>query len=442
MFVCVVVAAAVVGHVGQDQFGKFPFVEGGAVVGGGTSWGLVRPTPGAGPDVWERVCEESFGPVVFFAVDQGVRGVLLGGVDGMFRSVDAGCSYQLVDNDLAGEFVSASWFDPHDADHLIIGTSTTNSDNGLWESFDGGDTFVEVRAPAALSYFNIAVSDDGEFVAANGSDGGGNNVLVVSDDGGASFVDVSDVAVAYPVVHALLFDGHDLLLGGLQATTQGFVDRVVFDGGAARSTRVGDTPREVKQAALFQGNLYVLANNGTRGELYIENDSALGFGLVDGGPTDCVFVKGDMLVGCGKQVGLNTSLFLQSNDGSIWTESVNFRDIHYQVCPEGTVGRDRCATFVELFCADDNDNDFDGLDDCADPDCDTNEVCDGEGEGDDVGEGEGDSVGVGEGEGEGDGSGEGEGDVVDRGSCCAGAPSQAALAGALLLLVRRRRPRR
>ncbi len=434
--------APLIGHVGQDQFGKFPFVRDGVLVGGGTSWGLVRQTPGGGPDDWQRVCEESFGPVVFFAVDQGERGVLLGGIDGMFRSIDGGCTYVPLENELQGEFVSASWFDPADADHMMVGTSTNNSNNALWESFDGGDSFTELRAAGELSYFNVTVSEDGEFIAANAVDtsvaNDGHNLLFFSDDAGASFVAASDVVDAYPVVHALGFDGHDLLLGGLQPSTQGFVDRVVFDGVSATATRIGETPREVRQGVVFQDALYVIANNGTRGELYKENDSDLGFGAVDGGPSDCVFVKDGVLFGCGKQAALNTSLFLRSTDGAVWTQQVNFFDIQYQLCPEGTVGRDNCASFIELFCGDGNDNDFSDGTDCEDPDCDTNPICTGvEGEGE---EGEGEE---GEGEGaqsEGEGEEAGEGDVGGD-SCCAGSPSQAVIAGAALLVLRRRRRR-
>ena len=166
------------------------------------------------------------------------------------------------------------------------------------------------------------------------------------------------------------------------------------------------------------------------------------FRSVDGGPSDCVFVKDGVLFGCGKQAALNTSLFLRSTDGAVWTQQVNFFDIQYQLCPEGTVGRDNCASFIELFCGDGNDNDFSDGTDCEDPDCDTNPICTGvEGEGEEgegeEGEGEGAQS---EGEGEEAGEGEGEGDVGGD-SCCAGSPSQAVIAGAALLVLRRRRRR-
>ncbi len=413
--------AFVAAHVGQDQFGKIPFVDGGTLIGGATSWGLVRPDPEGG---WSRVCEEAFGPVVFFAIDQGER-VLMGGIEGLSTTTDHGCSYTVVQNELTGEFTSALWIDPTNASHLIVGTSTVSATNGLWESSDGGDTWTELLPARPANFFNLAASDDGVLLAASGNNGAGEVLLLVSDDGGASFIDVSDVANQYPVIHALLFDGSTLLLGGFESTGQGFVDRVAFDGVSATATRLGSTPRETTQAALFQGELYVIAKNGTRGELYRANESALGFGVVPEGPSECVFVKGDDLFGCGKQVGVNTSLFLRSDDGVIWREEVAFFDIHYEICPEGAAGRTFCSTFVELFCADGVDNDLGGGTDCADPDCETNEVCVGEGEGE-GGEGEGDVVGEGEGEG-----------VLPATSCCTGAPASVWLLG--LGLRRRRR---
>jgi hypothetical protein len=410
-----------------------PFVSGGVVVGGATSWGVVRPI--ADSDRWERVCEEAFGPAVFFALDQGERGILLGGTGGMFRTRDGGCTYDPVENGLEGEFVSASWFDPLDPEHMMIGTSTPTSRNGVWESTDGGDTFSELIAPAFLSFFSLAVSQDNQSIAVTGSDDMGTPTVLMSNDGGASFVDVSSLAAPYPIARALIFDGDELLMGGLQPSTQGFVDRVSFDGVAATATRLGDTPREVRQAVIFAGVVFALATNGTRGELFKANGSALGFGVVEGGPSDCVFVRDGVLFGCGKQVALNPFLFIKSVDGTVWTPEVSFADISYQLCPEGTVGRSECGAFVELFCGDGVDNDVgDGID-CEDPDCETNALClnpQGEGEGE---EGEGEE-GEGEGEAaEGEGEGEGEGGGA---SCCTGAPATA-LVLPLVVLLRRRR---
>lgn len=413
-------------HVGQDQFGRFPFLnDDGALSGGGTSWGVVRPDVVHGG--WARVCEEAFGPVVFFALQQPGR-VVLGGIDGLSTTNDEGCSYQRIENDLAGSYVSALWVDPADDNHLLVGTSTVSADNGIWESRDGGDTFSAFLPRRPGAFFRIAVSNDGTRLAASGTDGAGRTLLLMSDDGNASFVDVSAAVADYPLVHALVFDGDDLVLGGLSASSEGIVERVAFDGVAATVTSIGTVPRETTHAVRFAGKLFVLSRNGARGELYVENGSPLGFGLVQGGPSDCLVVRGDELFGCGKQVGLNTAMFLRSDDGLAWQEVVPFRDVHYRICPEDTPGYAECGNYLETACADDVDNDVDGYLDCDDDDCTFAPAClGGEGEG----EGEGEPS---EGEGEGD-----PGKQPDEPSCAATAPSAALLLAPLCALLRRRR---
>ena len=281
------ILAILAGHVGQDQFGKIPFVNGGELLGGATSWGLVRPDPEGG---WSRVCEEAFGPVVFFAVGQGDR-VLMGGIDGLSTTTDHGCSYQVQQNELTGEFTSAVWIDPLDASHLVVGTSTPSSTNGLWESFNGGDAWAPLLPVRAANFFNVVASDDGRLIAATGNNGSGQVLILRSEDAGATFDDLSDVATDYLVVHGLMFDQNDLLIGGFESTGQGFVDSVAFDGSQATSTRLGSTPRETTQAVIFAGDLFVVARNSTRGELYREDDSALGFSVVASGPGECIFVE-------------------------------------------------------------------------------------------------------------------------------------------------------
>ncbi len=414
-------------HVGQDQFGRFPFVEADAVVGGGTSWGVVLPDENNGG--WGRVCEEAFGPAVFFALRQPGR-ILLGGLDGLSSTTDAGCSYQQVDNVLAGTYASALWLDRNDDRHLIVGTSTVSADNGLWESRDSGDTFTALLPPRPGGFFRVAVSDDGVRIAASGIDAAARARLLFSADAGATFVDVTAAVADYPLVHALVFDGDLLVLGGINVSSEGIVDHVAFDGVAASLTPLGTVARETTAAVVFRDRLFVLSRNGARGEVYVKNDSPLGFGLVQGGPSDCLVVHDDALYGCGKQVGLNTALFLRSDDGDAWTEVVAFREVHYRACPEDTPGYAACGNYIETACNDDVDNEVDGAVDCDDDDCKVHPACTG-------------GAGEGEGEGETDDGDGGRFAGDDRGdaaaSCCTGTP--VAPAWLLPALALRLRPR-
>ena len=417
-------------HLGQDQFGRFPFIEDGVVIGGGTSWGVVLPDEVFGG--YGRVCEESFGPAVTFALRQVERErVLLGGINGVEVSADGGCSWTVVDNALTGTFPNAMWHDPINPRRLLVGTSTIGADNGLWESVDDGDTWRVVLPARVGNFFNIAVSDDGTRIAATGNDGAGHVLLLMSDDGGDSFVDVSAAVDDRVIVSALLFDGDTLLLGGLSPSTQGFIDRVDFDGVGVVVDGVGEMPRQSTHAVIFDGVLHVIARTGARGELYRANDSALGFGVVAEGPSECLFVVDGTLWGCGKQAGLNQALFLRSDDGEAWTTDIGFIEVHYRACPEGTAGAVGCSSFIETFCGNGLDDDLDGVDDCDDDDCHFNPLCagnegEGEGEGEPVGEGEGEPIGEGEGE-------------PPPASMCGDARGSAPLALALLAVLRRRR---
>ena len=144
------------------------------------------------------------------------------------------------------------------------------------------------------------------------------------------------------------------------------------------------------------------------------------------GATDCLFAKkdGTGLIGCGKQNPGSLGLFLESDDGAVWSKDIGFTDVKYRICPEGTVGNAACARYFESNCGDNEDNDVDGLTDCDDDDCAASPACGGGGEG--------------EGEGEGGGS-EGEGEQQPGTCTCAGVDGGALAFGLLALLRRRRR---
>ena len=99
-------SASASAHLGQEQFGRFPFVVDGVISGGGTSWGVVLPDDIFGG--YARVCEESFGPAVTISVQQrdGAR-VMSAGINGIEITTDAGCSWTVLDNELLAAFPNA-----------------------------------------------------------------------------------------------------------------------------------------------------------------------------------------------------------------------------------------------------------------------------------------------------------------------------------------------
>jgi len=385
MLAALIVTAALAAHANEDQFGRFPFVnDEGVVVGGATSWGIVFADDVYGG--YGRVCEEALGPVVFFVLQQPARDnrLVVAGLHGLATSSDGGCSLLPIENDLKDAAVSAVYVDPADPLHLLLGTSTRDQDNGLWESFDGGDSVVPLRAPAAgVAFFALTAASDGR-IAASGTDETGGNLVLWSVDGGASFVDVSPLWSTEPIARVLAFDDDiddidGLLVGGLQQDLRGFVDRAARAAPpqtTPTTVRLGTTPREVTRALRFRGDLYVLARNGVAGEL-LRADAAeeSGFATIAGGPGECAFVVGDELYGCGKETAPgDPALFLHSPDGQTWTSAIAFEDVRYRTCPAGTLGQLNCDGFVAAFCR----NlvaDADGDPDCSSDECRFRDLC-------------------------------------------------------------------
>ncbi len=377
-FLCCLGLAVVAGparaHLGQEFFGRFPFVDdAGAVVGGGTSWGLVLPDA-AGR--FARVCEEAAGPLVTFAHAQPHRGrVLLGTDAGLVQSIDDGCGYDVVDNDLRATLPAALVALPATPDTLHVVTATTGVENRLWRSTDGGDSFVARGPPVAGTLDVVAASDDGRRVCVAGRTAAGpaaaaRPLLRCLDDDADAFVDL-DAAVAgrVRVSAVVVVPGGDLVVAGLDATAAGFVDRVDPALAVVVDAR-GPLPRHATHAALVGDTLAVLARNGPRAQLFVTAlSSSTPFVPVDGGPTDCLFAAGGRFVGCGKDRGADAPLFLRSDDAVTWAPAVAFAAVRPRPCPTDTPGALRCPPPDERACGDRFDDDYDGAVDCADDDC-------------------------------------------------------------------------
>ena len=443
VLVLVTSSTIALGHGGEPQAGKFPYFDGTGITGGGSSWGIVLLEGGH----FARVCEEAYSNAEFaelptpprqlnssFSYLRSDGGVLIGGFGGTYVSHDAGCTYEAVPF-FAGQVTSAL---ARANGTLLVATSTLQGGNGLYASVDEGDTWSTLLPLVEnVLFFQLVASADGSRIMASGNSTGPTAPAVfVSTDGGASFADVSAAYASFPLVRAAAFDdGGDALFGGFDAQGKGLVLRAAapYHAPVSQPVEIVDAkaadvfPGEISHVAVVPngGGLVALARLGKLlfhqplGGVFVQVTAA------DTGPTDCVFLHpdGDRLIGCGQELATGSlGLFMESNDGIAWRETIAFDDVRYRRCPADTVGAIACASQFESSCSNNLDDDFDQLLDCADDDC--ADAC----------------APVG-GEGEGEGEGEGDGVLPPVSPGCASSTSNGALLalGALLLLVRRTR---
>ncbi|MEM6575017.1 MAG: hypothetical protein AAF736_12145 [Pseudomonadota bacterium] len=136
---------------------------------GGSRSGALRTTDGG--DTWvlldglagrNLVAVEASGDVLLAASDGGDSGTC---EDlGLFRSVDAGLSWEVVDNGLPVAVIEALGRDPVDPDVLyaavlLASLCQPEGQNGLYRSEDFGQSWVKVSPPAAVSAIDTLLED-------------------------------------------------------------------------------------------------------------------------------------------------------------------------------------------------------------------------------------------------------------------------------------------
>lgn len=130
------------------------------------------------------------------------------GHDVFLKSVNGGSTWETVSTNLPGSDIHGFAADPGNADHLfahVVGY-------GIFGSIDGGSTWSLVSDSAPPSTFNVSVGENSEAVYAAAGDAG----LWQSRDGGQSWVKVDSL----PADGAIAVT-HDLARGKLYVTTLG-----------------------------------------------------------------------------------------------------------------------------------------------------------------------------------------------------------------------------
>lgn len=332
------VASPALAHLGAPE-GRRPFIEDGALLGGGTTWGIIERED----DRWLRVCEESLGgpPAFYFRLPTSGR-VLIGRADGLWLT-DDGCSLD-PGPALFSDAQPALLAQPLDVPGtLFVATAKADGDNGLYVSTDEGQSFTGtglMNEDASLR--SIAVSSDGQDLYVGGIwlDSRA-PVIFVSRDGGVTFTEAPAFSDTTAAANVLAID---------DVTSE--VAIVLLDEAAPGSTLMLADPdvSALSELAVFDGVVSdFLVHDGAwlviegRQRFYRRDKTASSFELTEGGPTRCLLhLPGDDRAwGCGQP--FQNGHFLTSDDGVSWTPVMPFLEVEERRCPAGTVGAERCA---------------------------------------------------------------------------------------------------
>ena len=327
------------------QAGRMPLIENGAIVGGGTTWGLLLPDG----DGWVRACEESFStaPASFWR-RAGDGTVLIGGQEGLLTTSDGGCTYDVVP---ALKDVAVSSYCEPQRDHLFITSSSFGIENNVRESFDGGKTWTPTGLhEAGVLFLDVQATDDARSITVTGFSTASSDaplVLRTSIDGGATWTTPDLDLSAFSFIRALGIDvdGESAIIAGLTKESHGRLMKLA-PGGTSLTT-LGDFDLEVTHYASLDGARYALSRPG---RVFRERPGETTFTekVAPNAPNECLFaVRGEPgLWGCAVQG--SPAQFLRSDDeGSTWTAQVGFEDIDYRVCPAGSRGAVTCAFYFQ-----------------------------------------------------------------------------------------------
>jgi MYXO-CTERM domain-containing protein len=371
-----VVAMPAAAHIGGAE-GVVPFVDDGVLVGAGTTWGVIGDNGGA----FAQTCEEAIGDVprdfARVAGDGVVQIVAATGL-GVMVTTDDGCSWSAAPG-TAGRSVAAMTTSPVPARLWAITDDIDTSvagDNALLRSDDGGATFGAVQALAGLRLTSIVVGDHGdrELLLIAGTDVASRRpVLLLGDDRGVAPAGAPALDGAQ-LVRVLAVDDDAVWFSTLDGIGRGHLFIAPRAGGdVAPDVLLG----EAVEVGAFDG--LVKATAGIAGVRFATAAGSVLFSTADAGtaidpggwqrstdgPLECLRrVHGDDgLWGCGRQT--SGTWFKRTVDGITWTAALPFASVGERRCPATTPGSEACAYRFEPPGDDGDDGDDNADDDVA-----------------------------------------------------------------------------
>lgn len=313
-----------------------PFLDGAALVGGSTSWGVVLADDG----VFLRVCDEAPAMAASFHLRVGAR-VLVGGSPGLLATDDQGCSYQ--PRSLAGATDATSALLA--GGRVYVATGRPGYPNAVFASDDGGLTFQATGLSGTASpLWQLAAAPDGSVLVVSGDDLDLEQpLLLASVDQGAQWsagtLDVSQYARVR--VLSVSVDGSEVLAGAEQADQTAWL--LSLDRTLSLLEAI-PAPRALTHAVRKDGTLFAVADT----EALLVRAASGGAFVAGEVLAKCLFLIDDTLWACGSTLGPLAGVhFATSADGLAWTPQLFDADIRERTCPEGTAGHDACVRYQD-----------------------------------------------------------------------------------------------
>lgn len=328
---------AALAHLGAPE-GRFPFITSEGLIGGGTTWGIVRKDG----ERWLRVCEEAFEELPPFYYRKSDGTLILARSDGLWLT-DTGCHMDPGPSLFEGRRPSLLAVPRDRPATLFVATAMPNGGNGLYVSDDEGESFRPTGlADEDVSFRSLAVSEDGSLVylAAIHLDSR-EPVVFVSEDGGVSFMPKAPWPEGVLTANVVGRDPGtgEVALVLLDLETPG--SRLVLaDAGLEELTEIGTFDGVVSDFLVHQDAWLVIES---RQRYFRRAKNEDEFVRIDEGPTRCLLkLPGDERVwGCGQP--FQNGHFLVSEDGISFDIDMPFLVVEEWRCPAGTIGAQRCA---------------------------------------------------------------------------------------------------
>jgi len=337
-------------HIGGAS-GVVPFLDDtGALVGAGTTWGLIFPSGDGVDGAFSQTCEETIGDIPRAFARDGDRRVVAMGL-GVAATVDDGCTWTTVEG-TAGRRVSAMSVSPTTSGTLWAATATVDADNALLISTDHGARFAVAHAVdsgALVTSLTVAAVDGADVVFIAGTD----TVTRTPRLWQASSSTLTPLplpeTITAQLAIALSIDDDGVWFSTLDLIGRGHLWRTAIVEGVidiAAAVEVGAFDGLVTATSTTDAYRFVLAAGGLLQRAPRADPTT--WSRTAEAPLSCLqHVPGDdRLWACGGQP--TGAWFQHTLDGETWTPVLPFVDVVDHACPSTTPASAACAYRFEV----------------------------------------------------------------------------------------------